>query len=246
MKIALLGYGKMGQEIEKIANSRGHQIVLTINEDNLHDLTQQNLAKADVAIEFSTPHTVLQNIEFCLQNNTPIVVGTTGWYQEFDSIKNICETTNGALFYATNFSIGVNLFFKLNEQLADLMKSHTEYDVELEEIHHTQKLDSPSGTAITIAEGIFANYPTKTKWENYLQIADEKIKTTDQESVMITSIRKDTVPGTHTVTYRSANDQIDITHTAFNRKGFAHGAVIAAEWILNKKGIFTMKDFLKF
>lgn len=246
MKIALLGYGKMGQQIEKIANERGHQIVLKINEDNLQDLTPANISEADVAIEFSTPHTVLQNVQFCLNNNTPIIIGTTGWYDELENVKKQCAEANGAVFYATNFSIGVNLFFALNEKLASLMQSHTEYEVEVEEIHHTQKLDSPSGTAITIVEGIFANYPQKKQWENHVQITDEKGKASGNDKLMITSIRKDAVPGTHTVTYQSAVDKIDITHTAFSRKGFAQGAVLAAEWIIDKKGIFTMNDLLKF
>lgn len=247
MNIALIGYGKMGHEIEKIALDKGHQIVLKISAENLHELTAENLKKADVAIEFSTPHTVVQNISLCASIGLPIVVGTTAWYQEFEKVRGIVNDYQSSLFYATNFSIGVNLFFKINEMAADLMKDF-DFQLSMDEIHHTHKLDAPSGTAITTAEKIMANYPSKNSWENKIVTDAENVRDTKNNAseLMIRSIRKDEVPGTHTVYYDSDVDTIEISHIAHNRKGFAKGAVSAAEWIIGKKGIFTMDDLLSF
>lgn len=247
MNIALIGYGKMGHEIEKIAIEKGHQIVLKINAENLQDLTVENLKKADVAIEFSTPHTVVQNITLCAVAGVPIIVGTTAWYSEFEKVRAIVEDYNATLFYATNFSIGVNLFFKINEMAAELMKDF-DFNLSMDEIHHTHKLDAPSGTAITTAEKIMANYPAKSTWENKIVTDTENNRNTKKEAseLLIRSIRKDEVPGTHTVFYDSDVDTIEISHIAHSRKGFAKGAVSAAEWIIGKKGIFTMDDLLSF
>lgn len=247
MKIALIGYGKMGHEIEKIALEKGYEIVLKINVDNLHELTADNLRKADVAIEFSTPHTVVENIKLCASVGIPIVVGTTAWYNQFEEVKAIISKYNASLFYATNFSIGVNLFFKINELAADLMKDF-DFSLSMDEIHHTHKLDAPSGTAITTAEKIMAQYPSKNTWVNKIVTENSEQRDTKKtaQELMIRSIRKDEVPGTHTVYYDSDVDTIEISHIAHSRKGFAKGAVSAAEWILDKKGIFTMDDLLSF
>jgi len=248
MKIALLGYGKMGKMIEKIATDRQHQIVLTIDHDNLDDLTVENLQKADVAIEFSTPDTVLGNIKKCFEAGVPIVVGTTGWYGQLQQIKDSCLDSNNALIYASNFSVGVNVFFHLNEVLAKLMNKYPYYDVQVEEIHHTQKLDSPSGTAMTIAEGIIDNLDTKNEWVNTLDKNDNSdiLDQLKPDQLLIESLRIDSVPGTHTVIYDSEIDTIEFKHTAHNRSGFALGAVLAAEWIQGKKGFFTAKDMFNF
>lgn len=235
MNIALFGYGKMGKEIEQIALQRNHAIVFKINKGNINDITPQQLKKADVAIEFSTPDTVIENIYKCFDANLPIVAGTTGWYNKFDEIKNNCLKNNQSLFYATNFSLGVNLFFKMNEQIAKMMNNFSDYEVAMQEIHHIHKLDKPSGTAITTAERILANYPQKNKWS---------IDTNVDKSLFIDVVRTDEVPGTHTVSYTSAVDEISIIHKAFNRKGFALGAVLAAEFIQHKKGVYTMNDLL--
>jgi len=243
MKIALLGYGKMGKIIEKIATDRKHEIVLKIDFNNLHDLTTENLQKADVAIEFSTPATVLTNIGHCIKAGVPIVVGTTGWYDQINAVKEQCAAGNGTVLYASNFSVGVNIFFHINKILAKLMKGHPYYDVQVEEIHHIQKLDSPSGTAITIAEGILDNLDFKKEWVNVLTDADgnaeDNLKT---DQLLIESHRIDSVPGTHTVIYDSEVDSIEIKHTAHNRNGFALGAVLAAEWVLDKKGFYSVSD----
>ncbi|RZA03393.1 MAG: 4-hydroxy-tetrahydrodipicolinate reductase [Sphingobacteriaceae bacterium] len=243
MKIALLGYGKMGKIIEKIATDRKHEIVLTIDHDNLHDLTADNLQKADVAIEFSTPGTALSNIRNCLNAGVPIVVGTTGWYDEIPALRQECEESNKTILYASNFSVGVNIFFHVNRVLAKLMNNYPYYDVQVEEIHHVQKLDSPSGTAITIAEGILENLDAKQKWVNVLTDSngngDDNIKT---DELLIESHRIDSVPGTHTVIYDSEVDTIEFKHTAHNRNGFALGAVLAAEWIKDKKGFYSVED----
>jgi 4-hydroxy-tetrahydrodipicolinate reductase len=248
MKIALLGYGKMGKIIEKIAIDRKHEIVLKIDLDNQHELTTENLQKADVAIEFSTPATVLGNIDQCFKAGVPIVVGTTGWYDKLEQVKQQSEQNNHALIYATNFSVGVNIFFHVNKILAKLMNGYPYYDVQVEEIHHTQKLDSPSGTAITIAEGIVENLDSKKEWVNVLtpdgdETADENIKT---DQLLIESFRIDSVPGTHTVLYDSEVDTIEFKHTAHNRNGFALGAVLAAEWIQGKKGFHSVNDMFDF
>ncbi|HTA63435.1 MAG TPA: 4-hydroxy-tetrahydrodipicolinate reductase [Bacteroidia bacterium] len=235
MNIALFGYGKMGKEIEQIALQRNHSIVLKINRSNINDITPQQLKQADVAIEFSTPDAVIENIYKCFNANLPIVTGTTGWYNKFDEIKNACLQNNQSFFYATNFSLGVNLFFKMNEQLAKMMNSFSDYEVAMQEIHHIHKLDKPSGTAITTAEKIVANHSQKNKWS---------IETSSGKNLFIDVVRTDEVPGTHTVSYTSAVDEISITHKAFNRKGFALGAVLAAEFIQHKKGVYTMNDLL--
>jgi 4-hydroxy-tetrahydrodipicolinate reductase len=247
MKIALLGYGKMGKIIEKIALDRKHEIVLKIDHENLHELTAENLKKADVAIEFTMPASVLGNINTCFNAGTPIVVGTTGWYDELENIKQQCEANNSTLLYATNFSVGVNIFFHINKMLAKLMNQYPYYDVQVEEIHHTQKLDSPSGTAITIAEGIIENIDAKNKWSNVLvsdtENNDDNIK---QNELLIESLRIDSVPGTHTVIYDSEVDSIEFKHTAHNRNGFALGAVLAAEWLQDKKGFHSVHDMFDF
>jgi len=226
----------MGKEIEKIALERGHAVSLKISSKNAHDLTFDNLKNVDVAIEFTNPDLAISNINVCIESNTPIVVGTTGWYDNFASVRyNIIEN-NGTLLYATNCSIGVNLFFKLNKQLAKMMNKHNDYNVTMEETHHTQKLDAPSGTAITLAEGIINNLDAKDLWV--------KGDAHAQNQLSVIAHRIENVPGTHQINYTSAIDDIEIKHTAHNRKGFAIGAVIAAEYIANKKGIFTMEDVL--
>jgi 4-hydroxy-tetrahydrodipicolinate reductase len=247
MKIALLGYGKMGKIIEKIATDRKHEIVLKIDFENLHELTAENLQKADVAIEFSTPSSVRNNISACLDAGTPIVVGTTGWYENFDEVKQECEEQNGALLYGTNYSVGVNIFFHINRLLAKVMNNYPYYDVQVEEIHHTQKLDSPSGTAITIAEGIINNLEAKQNWVNVL-VADgnDASDNLKNDELLIESHRIDSVPGTHTVIYDSEVDTLEFKHTAHNRNGFALGAVLAAEWLADKKGFYSVQEMFKF
>jgi 4-hydroxy-tetrahydrodipicolinate reductase len=247
MKIALLGYGKMGKIIEKIAHDRKHEIVLKIDYSNLDELTEENLRKADVAIEFSTPSTVLGNIEKCFKAGVPVVVGTTGWHHETAQIKEQCEYNGGSMIYATNFSVGVNIFFHINKMLAKLMNNYPYYEVQVEEIHHTQKLDSPSGTAITIAEGIIENLDSKKQWKNVL-ISDDKPddETVAANEVLIESLRIENVPGTHTVIYDSEIDTIEFKHTAHNRNGFALGAVLAAEWVQDKKGFYSVEDMFDF
>jgi len=238
MKIALLGYGKMGHAIEEIAVKRGHEIVLKINDQNLEDLTKENIRKANVAIEFTNPDSALDNILFCLNENVPVVCGTTGWLKNLKTIEDKCRELNGSFLYASNFSVGVNIFFELNKKLATLLKPHPAYDVALEEIHHTQKKDAPSGTAITLAEQIIAISDKKDKWINS--------ESENENELSIISKRIDEVAGTHSVKYSSPVDDIEIIHTAHNRQGFAEGAVLAAEFIVDKKGIFSMKDVLNF
>lgn len=235
MKIALIGYGKMGKAIEEIALQKGHEISLVIDLDNAHDLTNENLQKADVAIEFTTPETAVDNILKCFDAGTPVVSGTTGWLHKVNEVKDTCTKKNGSLLYSSNFSIGVNIFFELNKRLAELM-SKQDYELIVEETHHTQKKDAPSGTAITIAEGILKKLPHKKQWVNY--------KSDKAEDLSIISHRIDPAAGTHSIKYFSGVDDIEIIHTAHNRKGFASGAVLAAEFIKDKKGIFSMKDVL--
>ncbi|AJA69144.1 4-hydroxy-tetrahydrodipicolinate reductase [Myroides odoratimimus] len=230
MKIALLGYGKMGQIIERIAIERGHEIVLRKRSSD----TYEGLKEADVAIDFSVPSAAVQNITTCFELNIPIISGTTGWLEEYDKMVDLCTKSNGAFLYGSNFSLGVNLFFELNSYLAKMMNNLNDYKVSMEEIHHTQKLDAPSGTAISLANGIIEN-TDYTAWT---------LDTPDTNQIHIDAKRIDSVPGTHSVFYDSAIDQIEIKHTAHNREGFALGAVVAAEWIQNKKGIFSMKDVL--
>lgn len=231
MKIALVGYGKMGHIIEQIAISRGHEIVAALNETP----SSETLNNPDVVIEFSHPEVAFNNIKICLENKIPVVCGTTGWLAKKPEIEKIAEENSTAFLYGSNFSLGVNLFFALNEKLASMMKNFNEYNVQLEEIHHVHKKDAPSGTAITLAEGIIRNNPKFTSW---------KLEETQGDELGIFAIREDEVPGTHSVFYRSEVDEIEIKHTAFNRNGFALGAVIAAEWIQGKTGNFSMKDIL--
>jgi len=230
MKIALLGYGKMGKVIEDIAIERGHQIVIKTSDESGYDITQ-----ADVAIDFSVPQAAFFNIAKCLKQGVPIISGTTGWLDKYDDAVKICKENNGAFIYASNFSLGVNIFFELNKNLAKMMSNLKQYNVSIEEIHHTQKLDAPSGTAISLAEGIISEHSEYNKW----LLNDVK-----EQAIPISAKRINNVPGTHNIEYRSKSDSINISHTAHSRQGFALGAVVAAEWILDKKGIFTMKDVL--
>lgn len=230
MKIALVGYGKMGKIIDEIAQNRGHEVVARLKETP----TKESLNNADVVIEFSNPEAAFENIKVCLENNIPVICGTTGWLDKKPEIEKITLDNNSAFLYGSNFSLGVNLFFALNEKLAKLMNNVNEYSCQLEEIHHIHKLDAPSGTAISIAEGIIEN----SKYEAW------KLDETKDNELGIFAIRENEVPGTHSVFYRSEVDEIEIKHTAFNRNGFALGAVIASEWIVDKKGIFSMKDVL--
>jgi len=236
MKIALIGYGKMGKEIEKIALDRGHEIGLKIDVTNPEDLTVDNLRNADVAIEFTIPTSAPDNYKLCFEAGIPVVSGTTGWLEKMAEIQDICIQKNGTFLYASNFSLGVNIFFEVNKKLAALMANSNEYKVEMKEIHHTQKLDAPSGTAITLAQGIIENIPTKKSWINQATDSDEEVE--------IISEREGQVPGTHIIRYDSEVDYIEITHCAKNRKGLAFGAVLAAEFSSDKKGILTMKDLL--
>jgi 4-hydroxy-tetrahydrodipicolinate reductase len=235
MKLLLIGYGKMGKAIEAIALERGHSIAGKA--DNREELQQFNTS-ADVAIEFSQPDAVIDNLKFCFDKKIPVVCGTTGWLGKKNEIDNLCKQKNGAFFYASNYSLGVNLFFKLNEHLAKLMRGLSGYDVCIDETHHTQKKDAPSGTAITLAEGIIKNYPSKKGWVLN--------KSQNHEELTIKSFRIDPTPGTHTVHYNSAIDELLIQHIAHSRQGFALGAVVVAEWLAAKTGIFSMDDFLKF
>lgn len=230
MKIALLGYGRMGKEIEKIALSRGHEIVIRKDVDDTIDITL-----AEVAIDFSVPSSAFNNITDCINNNVPVISGTTGWLEKYDEVVRRCEKKKSAFLYASNYSLGVNIFFELNKQLAKMMRHLQDYEISMEEIHHTKKLDAPSGTAITLAEGIIEN-SSKKNWE-----LGEK---TSQENIPIKAKRTPNIPGTHSVWYTSEVDSIEIKHTANSREGFALGAVVAAEWILGKKGVFSMKDVL--
>lgn len=245
MKIAILGYGKMGRIIEQLAIERGHEIALKVNIDNLDDLTIANLRKADVAIDFSTPDTVLGNIELCFDAQVPVVVGTTGWYGRLQEIKNKCVSSNNTLLYASNFSIGVNVFFYVNKILAKIMNRYPQYEVQVEEIHHTGKLDSPSGTAMTIAEGILEELDRKNEWVNEL-VGSENELILKQEQLLIESHRIEDVPGTHTVIYSSEIDDIEFKHKAHSRAGFALGAVMAAEWLQDKTGFYNITDMFDF
>jgi 4-hydroxy-tetrahydrodipicolinate reductase len=239
MNILLIGYGKMGKAIEAIAQQRGHLIVGKV--DNEEQLLQFS-GPADVAIEFTQPEAAIRNLTYCFEHKIPVVCGTTGWLQQAKEIEQTCHEKGGTLLYSSNFSLGVNLFFKLNETLARLMEPYTDYQVSINETHHTQKKDAPSGTAITLAEGIIKNQPIKKNW---VLKSDESV-THPTESIVITSHRRDPVPGTHTVSYCSPIDDIEITHTAHSRQGFAFGAVLVAEWLKDKTGVFKMDDFLGF
>jgi 4-hydroxy-tetrahydrodipicolinate reductase len=245
MKIALLGYGKMGRIIEQFALDRGHEIVLKITSSNQQDLTQENLQLADVAIDFSTPGTVLDNITRCFNAGLPVVVGTTGWYGKLQEIKDRCEQGNNSMLYGSNFSIGVNVFFHVNKILARIMNRYPQYDVLVEEIHHTQKLDAPSGTAITIAEGILEGLDRKNEWVNEV-VGDNQEVIARAEQLLIESHRLEEVPGTHTVIYSSEVDDIEFKHKAHSRAGFALGAVIAAEWLHGRSGFYSVRDIFDF
>ncbi|BDD04316.1 4-hydroxy-tetrahydrodipicolinate reductase [Aureibacter tunicatorum] len=238
MKILLLGYGKMGKNIEAIALDRGHEVVGKINEENIDDLNNFNGDNVDVAIEFSRPEAAFENCLYCADNNIPVVSGTTGWLDRKEEIETKVQNNNGAFFYASNYSVGVNIFFKVNSFLARLMNKHPEYNVKLDEIHHTEKLDAPSGTAITLAEGVLDEVDRKESWVNS---DTEKV-----EELEIESFREPGVPGTHSVYYSSSIDEIEIKHTAHSRQGFALGAVLVAEWILDKKGVLSMDNFMDF
>ncbi len=238
MKIALLGYGKMGKTIEKMALEQGHQVVLIIDVHNPDDLNSKNLRKADVAIEFTRPESAFNNILKCIKAGVPVVSGTTGWIHRKVELVQHCNTYEGAFFYASNYSVGVNIFFALNRFLANMMNSQPQYAIEMEEIHHTEKLDAPSGTAITLAEGIMEEMEEKTNWIN--EATDEK------HVIPIVSKRIPKVKGTHQINYRSIVDDLEIKHVAHTREGFAKGAIQAAQWIIGKKGSFGMRDMLGF
>ncbi|NPA45481.1 MAG: 4-hydroxy-tetrahydrodipicolinate reductase, partial [Chlorobi bacterium] len=236
MRIALIGYGKMGKEIEKIAIERGHEIIFKFDITNNNEFTTDNLKKVDVAIEFTQPDSAYKNYLKCFEANIPVVSGTTGWLDNLPNIKSQCEGGKQTFFYASNFSLGVNLFFKLNKTLAQLMNKVEAYDVEISETHHTEKKDAPSGTAITLAEDIISNFNKKETWV--------KENAVNNSELVIHSYRKDKVPGLHTIKYESDVDYIEITHSAKSRKGFALGAVLAAEFTQKKSGFLTMNDLL--
>ena len=236
MKIALIGYGKMGKAIEEIALSRSHEVVLKIDIDNTADFTKENLIKADVAIEFTGPHSAYENVTKCIEFGIPLICGSTGWTEKLDEIKKLCMGKNGTFLYASNFSVGVNIFFELNKKLAALMALHSDYEIQLTEVHHTQKKDAPSGTAITLAEQILEKNSRKKNWVNHISDNPEELE--------ILSERTDPAPGTHKIKYSSPVDDIEIIHTAHTRTGFALGAVLAAEYIKDKKGLFSMKEVL--
>ena len=238
MKIAMIGYGKMGKAIEEIAVKRGHSFDLKIDINNLNEFTAENISKCDVAIEFTGPHSAFQNVMTLLDAGIPTVCGSTGWLEHLPEVEAKCKEKNGTFLYASNFSVGVNIFFEINKRLASMMNQHTDYDVSMVEIHHTQKKDAPSGTAITLAEQILENLDRKDKWVNDISLLPGDLS--------IVSERIDPAPGTHIIKYHSPIDDIEITHTAHNRTGFATGAVLAAEFLKDKKGIFSMKEVLGF
>lgn len=237
MKILILGYGKMGKTIEQIALKRNHTVPYKIDLSNKQELIDLKKEEVDVAIEFSSPESAYENIKICLEKGIPVVSGTTGWLDKKPEIEKLTKDTNGGFFYASNYSVGVNLFFHLNKILARIMKNFPDYGVSMEEIHHTEKKDAPSGTAITLAEGILENLENKNSWINS--------DTNKADELSIISKRIEKVPGTHTIEYSSKIDSIEIKHTAHSREGFAEGSVIAAEWLIGKTGIFGMDDMLK-
>jgi 4-hydroxy-tetrahydrodipicolinate reductase len=243
MKIALIGYGKMGKTIERIAQDRGHEVVLRLDVNNPEDF--EKLPMADVAIEFTRPESAVGNLEKCIAAGVPVVCGTTGWLKHFEDISAQTKAQNSAFFYASNYSIGVNIFFEINRKLAEMMQTQPQYDIKMTEVHHTQKLDAPSGTAITLAEGILQNVTRKGNWTCPQDTHSPNTEGGDN-SIVITAKRIDPAPGIHIVTYDSPIDTIEISHTAHSREGFATGAVLAAEWLFGKKGVFSMKDMLGF
>lgn len=245
MKIVLFGYGKMGQLIEQFAQQRGHEIHLIVDESNRDRIGSTDLETADIAIDFSIPTGVLDNINLCLDARIPLVIGTTGWYEQLNEVRTRCKEMNGSLLYGSNFSIGVNVLFHLNKVLANVMAPYKSYDIQVEEIHHTHKLDAPSGTAITLAEGILEQNPAKQRWINHLMDETEE-QVAKQDELLIESHRLEEVPGTHTVIYSSDIDQIELKHVAHNRKGFAYGAILASEWLKGKKGFFEVREMFDF
>ncbi len=236
MKAAIIGYGKMGHEIERVLLDRGHEVVLIVDVENRADLTPERLQGVDVAIEFSTPATAVENIFRCFECGIPVVSGTTGWTARMEEVQQVCKAKNGGLFWASNYSIGVNLFFRVNRMLARMMNRFPQYDVTVEEVHHIQKKDAPSGTAITIAEGILQGLDRKTKWVGNT--------TTEPEELEVLAVRRGMVPGIHTVTWESEADSIELRHRAVSRRGFAEGAVLAAEFMVGRQGIYSMDDLL--
>lgn len=251
MRAAIIGYGKMGREIERILQERGHVVALVIDAHNASELDAAHLAGIDAALEFTTPTTAYANIRTCLEAGVAVVSGTTGWTERLDELKELCREKGGALFYASNYSIGVNLLFRINRQLARLAGRVGGYDVRIEEVHHAQKLDAPSGTAITLAEGIMDSMAAKTAWVDYAPGIERAANRIDDpaeagpERIVIRSVREGTVPGTHTVTYESEDDTIELRHTIRNRRTLAQGAVVAAEFLSGKRGVYTMDDLLK-
>jgi len=237
MNVALFGYGKMGKEIEMILLERGHVVTLKVSSKD--DLESLDFSDVDVVIEFSNPHSAEKNITFCLKHNLPVIIGTTGWYHNFEKLSELCHLNKGAMLHATNFSLGVNLFFALNTQLAKLMNNHPSYKCLVKEIHHTEKVDAPSGTGISIAEQIIKELESLSQWEN---VSPSQL--VNQNSLSLESERLPNVPGTHEIIYENEIDKIEISHTAHSRKGFALGSIIAAEWIKGKTGVFTMNNVL--
>lgn len=251
MKAAIIGYGKMGREIETILRERGHEVALIIDMDNAAELDAAHLQGIDVALEFTTPATAYRNIRTCIESGTPVVSGTTGWTDRLPELQALCRERGGALFYASNYCLGVNLMFRLNRQLAEMMNRVGGYEVRIEEVHHTQKKDAPSGTAITLAEGIIDRLDTKQGWVNYAPGIEhaanrvERSEETPADCVEIRSVREGAVPGIHTVSYESEDDRLEIRHTIKNRRTLAAGAVVAAEFLCGKRGVYGMDDLLK-
>ena len=237
MKVAIIGYGKMGHEIEQVLLQRGHSVALIIDQNNAGDLNAENLAEIDVAIEFTTPDTAYTNVRTCIECGTPVVSGTTGWHDRLEELQALCREKDSTMIWSSNYSLGVNITFRINRYLAELMNRFDAYNVSMEEIHHTQKKDAPSGTAISLANDILERVERKDKWVNE--------PTTDANAIEITSLREGTVPGTHTVTYTSEDDKIEIKHTLFSRRALALGAVVAAEFIAPRKGVFTIDDMFE-
>ena len=237
MKVAIIGYGKMGHEIEQVLLSRGHSVALIIDQDNAHDLCAEKLAGVDVAIEFTTPTTAYSNVRTCIECGTPVVSGTTGWHDKLEELQRLCRERGSSMIWSSNYSLGVNITFRLNRYLAELMNRFDAYNIDIEEIHHTQKKDAPSGTAISLANDIIARVERKQRWLNE--------PTEEADAIAITSLREGTVPGTHTVTYTSEDDKIEVRHTLFSRRALALGAVVAAEFVAPRKGVFTIDDLFE-
>lgn len=237
MRVAIIGYGKMGHEIEQVLLSRGHSVALIIDQENANDLCAEKLAGVDVAIEFTTPTTAYSNVRTCIECGTPVVSGTTGWHDKLEELQALCRERGSSMIWSSNYSLGVNITFRLNRYLAELMNRFEGYNVAIEEIHHTQKKDAPSGTAISLANDILERVERKQRWLNE--------PTEEGDAIAITSLREGTVPGTHTVTYLSEDDKIEIKHTLFSRRALALGAVVAAEFVAPRKGVFTIDDLFE-